>query len=156
MKKLLLLFLITMSFVAYGQTDKSVTIWTNPMTKEHMIAHYFPDSTIIINLLGQDNRYDDFAIIANFSLFSGSPQEFYIFLTALEKFSSENVPEKNTDIDMELNGQSFTLKKMLGTTQLWIWEKDGRITYHALLPTAIPKFKEKFTQWAAENNVSYQ
>ena len=56
---------------------------------------------------------------------------------------------------MELNGQSFTLKKMLGTTQLWIWEKDG-ITYHALLPTAIPKFKEKFTQWAAENNVSYQ
>jgi len=113
-----------------------------------------PDSTIQMGWLAVDSRcptLNDF-----FTVFSGSPEEFYAFITDLEKFINENKDQVSTKTDMsiEMIGQNVNLRKSMGTLQLLIYEKDG-YAYHIIIPAWLTTLRDKFWAWAIENGVKY-
>ena len=154
MKKLFFLsVLLLFTLNLYCQKTKSILIWKKPITDQVLRAHYIlndKDSleTINIHFMAKDDRYSQ--LIDYITIYSGTPIEFYFFLTELEKFYKENEPETS----MEIHGQYVSVQKFMGTKQLWIYEKDGN-GYHIFLIAWIQKFKEKFVAWANQNKIPY-
>lgn len=154
MKKLILILFVFMSFLTFGQKTKTVKIWTKPMTREILNANYNYDVNndlvaVNIHLMGRDSRYKQ--LIESFTIYYGSPSEFYTFLNEIEKFCSENEPDTST----EIFGQTVSLVKIMGMTGLFIYEKDG-YAYRSFSRKAISKFKSVFEKWAKNNNIDYQ
>lgn len=112
-----------------------------------------PDSTINIQFTGRDDSNDNSA--KDMTIFSGTPKEYYNFICELEQFTEENVPDAHVQISAKVGGMPVSLEKLLGTVHLLIYETNGR-SYHHLLPPLLAKYKEKFTEWAINNNIPYQ
>jgi hypothetical protein len=145
---------ICLSFLSFGQKTKTVEIWKKPFTKEILNANYAYNENdelaeVTIHMLGQDARYQQ--LISYITLFYGSPIEFYDFWTELEKFYNENDAGTKT----EIYGQTVSLIQVMGSTGLLIFEKDGS-GYRSINLKTIEKFKERFEEWAIENDIEYQ
>ncbi len=89
------------------------------------------------------------------TFFSGTPQEFYSFITGIETFVNENKDKvnPNTDINTNLRNQAIRISKM-GTIQIFIYEKVGN-GYHLMLLNQITILREKFQTWCNVNHVKY-
>lgn len=152
MKKTIIILLFLTCINSFAQV-KSVEILQRPAGNEILEAMFLPDSTINIQMTGKDNAYDNST--KSMTIFSGTPKEYYTFICELEKFAEENEPTAHTRIIAKIGGMSVSLEKFIGSVQLLIYEKGGT-GYHHLLPAWLPKFKEKFTEWANNNNIPFQ
>lgn len=148
MKKTIIFIFFLSNINSFSQVG-SVEIWERRSSNEVLEIKYQSDSTINIQMTGTDNNYDNTPTMI---IFSGTPKEYYIFICELEKFAEENEPEAGVSINSLIGGMSVSLEKFLGGIHLSIYEKGGP-GFHNLLPAWLPKFKEKFIEWADKNNV---
>ena len=152
MKKTIIILLFLTCINSFAQV-KSVEILQRSGGNEVLEAMIQPDSTFNIQMTGKDNAYDNST--NSMTIFSGTPKEYYTFICELEKFAEENEPDTHTRIIGKIGGMSVSLEKFMGSVRLLIYEKSGT-GYHHLLPSWLPKYKEKFTEWANSNNILFQ
>jgi len=152
MRDTIIIFLFLTCINCFAQ-DNSIEICQRSAGNELLEATFLSDSTINIKMTGRDNA--DETGTRNMTFFSGTPKEYYTFICELEKFTTENEPDPHTKIVDKIYGMSVSLEKSLGAVILLIYDQSGRGFHH--LPLAwIPKFKEKFTEWATNNNIPFQ
>lgn len=149
MKKAIIFIFFIAHINSFSQVG-TVEIWERRSSNEVLEIKYQSDSTIIIQMTGIDNNYDNSTPVM--VIFSGTPKEYYTFICELEKFAEENEPEAGVSINALIGGMSVSIEKFLGGVHLCIYEKGGP-GFHNLLPAWLPKFKEKFIKWADDNNV---
>ena len=152
MKTVIIILLFLTSIKSLAQ-NKSVELFQRSSANEVLEAIFLPDSTINIQMTGRD--YADDNGTKSMTIFSGTPKEYYTFICELEKFVTENEPESHVQIVDQIDGMSVSLEKFLGAVILVIYEKGGH-SFHRLPVAWIPKFKEKFTEWANNINIPFQ
>ncbi len=151
MKKSLFIFFIFICLNTDGQI-KQVEIWSNPGTGKILQAAFADDDTLII-FYANDSRYSH--ITSLIRVFYGTPEDFYKWLGDLEEFGKNKLDAK-TDLTKEINGQLVTIRKAIGSMNDYYLSEIGGNGYSRLLAVELPKFKNKFIQWAEKNNISYQ
>jgi hypothetical protein len=152
MRDTIIIFLFLTSINCFAQ-DNSIEICQRSAGNELLEAIFLPDSTINIRMTGSDNADDSGT--RTITIYSGTPKEYYTFICELEEFTTENDPDPHTKIIDKIYGISVSLEKSLGAVILVIYDQSGR-GFHRLPLAWIPKFKDKFTEWANSKNVPFQ
>ena len=169
MRKLIMISILTiMMWNVFSQKTKTFQIWEKTFVSteilpgfvdnEFLQAYYNYDSnneveSVYIHFEAQDSRY--FYIIESITIYYGTPKEFYSFLNEVEAFCNKE-KESLLDMTIRIHGQIVTSSELMDIKKICISEKDkDGDGFHIFYLDEIVQFKEKFVQWANENNISY-
>ncbi|MDP4223059.1 MAG: hypothetical protein Q8868_07085 [Bacteroidota bacterium] len=149
MKKLII-FSFLIPVLASAQTTKTEEIFSGGHCTVSCTETFNNDS-LVSAYVTFDAKDDRLPTLQNyFTICYDTPQHVYIFLTELEKFSTDN--SKNS---IELSGHKVEIDKIAVPKAVKVFDERGLI-FHRFQPTLITNVKSKLGEWAIKNKIKLE
>ncbi len=149
MKKIIL-FIFLMPFMVKAQTTKTEDIFIGGNCKLSC-EETFDNDSLVSAYVTFDAKDDRLPTLKNyFTICYDTPQNFYKFLTELEKFFADT-----SSISADLKRHKVEIDKSTGSKTVKVYEQHGLI-FHRFQPALITNIKARLHDWAVKNKINLE
>jgi hypothetical protein len=144
------IFLFVIPLMAPAQTTRNEDIFTGGNCTLSCMATVSNDS-ITCAYVSFDAKDDRLPTLKNyFTISYDAPQNVYVFLAELEKFSADESAKS-----AEISKHKVAIENVAGTKVVKVFDEHGLI-FHRFSPKLITSIKTKFLEWAEKNKIKLE